>query len=195
MKYLQLSQVRTPHSNGIVEKKNQMLMERARCMIQVSKAPHFLWVEAVNIANYLVNWSPTRANLGTTPFERLTSKTPNLNHLKVFGNLAYIHVDKEEKNLDAKAIKTTFIGCDSKRKDFRCYSPLLRKIIVSKDVLFDESQFGFLAKPNVSRLDIVFPPNPIFFPKTNNSDEVHDGEPTEPSNDKSTSRTQSASSP
>lgn len=125
----------------------------------------------------------------------MTSKTPNLNHLKVFGNLAYIHVDKEEKNLDAKAIKTTFIGCDSKRKDFRCYSPLLRKIIVSKDVLFDESQFGFLAKPNVSRLDIVFPPNPIFFPKTNNSDEVHDGEPTEPSNDKSTSRTQSASSP
>jgi hypothetical protein len=35
----------------------------------------------------------------------------------------------------------------------------------------------------------VFPPNPISFPKTNNSDEVHDGEPIEPDNDESTSRT------
>jgi hypothetical protein len=60
---------------------------------------------------------------------------------------------------------------------------------VSKDVLFDESQFGFSAKPNVSRLDIMFPSNPISFFETNNNDEVHDGEPIEPSNDESTSKT------
>jgi hypothetical protein len=102
---------------------------------------------------------------------------------------------KKKKKLDEKAIKTTFIGCDLETKDFRCYIPLLQKIIVFKDVLFDEFQFGFSAKPNVSWLDIVFPPNPISFLETNNSDEVHDGELIEPSNDESTSKTQSASSP
>lgn len=60
---------------------------------------------------------------------------------------------------------------------------------MSRDVVFDESKFVYLAKPNVSKLDIVFPPNLISFPKTNNSDEVHDGEPIEPSNNESTSRT------
>jgi hypothetical protein len=85
--------------------------------------------------------------------------------------------------LDEKAIKTTFIGCDSETKDFRCYTPLLQKNIVSKDVLFNEFQFGFPTKPNVCQLDIVFPPNPISFLETNNNDEVHDGELIEPSND------------
>ncbi len=69
---------------------------------------------------------PTRAN-SKTPFERFIGKTHDFNHLKVFGSLAYVHVDKEEKNLDAKAIKTTFIGYDSKTKGFRCYSLLLQK--------------------------------------------------------------------
>jgi hypothetical protein len=60
---------------------------------------------------------------------------------------------------------------------------------VFRDVFFDESQFGFLAKPNVSRLHIVFPPNLISFLETNNRDEVHDGELIEPNNDESTFRT------
>jgi hypothetical protein len=60
---------------------------------------------------------------------------------------------------------------------------------MSRNVLFDESQFGFSTKPNVYRLDMMIPPNLIFFPKTNNNDEVHDGEPIEPNNDESTFRT------
>ncbi len=113
-------------------------------MNQTSKAPHFLWAKVVNTTNYLVNQLPIRVNLGTTPFEKFTGKTLDLSHLKVFGNLAYVHVDKEgEKKLDAKAIKTTFIGYDLETKGFRCYNLLLWKIIVSRDVFFDESQFGF----------------------------------------------------
>jgi hypothetical protein len=36
-------------------------------------------------------------NSGTTPSERFIGKTFDLNHLKVFGSLAYVHVDKEGK--------------------------------------------------------------------------------------------------
>jgi len=128
---------------------------------------------------------PTRAN-SETPFERFIGKTLDFSHLKVFGSLTYVHVDKEEKKLDAKAIKTTFIGYDSNTKGFKFYSLLLWKIIVFKNVFFYESQFGFSTKPNVSRLDIMFPPNLISFLETNNNDEVHDGKPIEPNNDEST---------
>jgi len=118
-------------------------------MSQASKTPHFLWIKALNTSNYLVNQSATRVNLRTTPFERFTCKTLDFSHSKVFGSLAYIHVDKEEKKLDAKAIKTTFIGCDSKTKCFRCYSPLLQKSLclemsffMSPNLVFEQNQMS-----------------------------------------------------
>jgi hypothetical protein len=95
---------------------------------------------------------------------------------------------RKKIKLDAKAIKTTFIGYDFKIKGFRCYSLLLRKIIVFRNVLLDESQFGFSTKPNLFRLDLMFPP-PNSFLETNNSDEVHDEEQIEPGNDESTFKT------
>ncbi len=45
----------------------------------------------------LIMLGPTKANLGTTAFEIFIGKTFNLGHLKIFGILAYVHVDKEEK--------------------------------------------------------------------------------------------------
>ncbi len=68
-------------------------------MIQASKTPHFPLVVVINTTNNLVNRSPIRANLGITPFERFIGKTHDLNHLKVFSSLIYVHVDKKEKKI------------------------------------------------------------------------------------------------
>jgi hypothetical protein len=81
------------------------------------------------------------------------------------------------------------LGVTKKQRGLGVIVLCYKKIIVSRDVFFYESQFGFSAKPNVYRLDIMFPPNPISFPETNNNDEVHDGEPIEPNNDESTFKT------
>ncbi|GKC63079.1 retrovirus-related pol polyprotein from transposon TNT 1-94 [Tanacetum coccineum] len=42
--------VRTPQQNGIVERRNQTLVEAAHTMLIFSKAPLFLWAKAINIA-------------------------------------------------------------------------------------------------------------------------------------------------
>ncbi len=86
-------------------------------MTQAGKTPHFLWAKVINTTNYLVNQSPTRANLGTTPFEKFTSKALDLSHLKVFGSLAYVHVDKEEKkNWMQRPSKQHSLGMIQKQK-------------------------------------------------------------------------------
>ena len=54
--------------------------------------PTYLWSEAVSHATYLINWSPTRANSGTTPEEKYTGTIPDVSMLKIFGCLVHVHV-------------------------------------------------------------------------------------------------------
>ena len=70
-----------------------------------------LWAEAVSTACYLVNRSPSSALDDTTPHEVWSGKKPSLQHLRVFGCDAYVHVPKENRSkLDKKAEKCIFIG-------------------------------------------------------------------------------------
>ena len=103
--------------------------------------PTYLWSEAVSHANYLIIRSPTRANFGTTPEEKYTGKIPDLSMLKFFGCLVHVHVPKESrKKLDSKTQACIFLGIDSESKAFRLYDHRRRKVIISRDTVFDESR-------------------------------------------------------
>ncbi|GJU36176.1 retrovirus-related pol polyprotein from transposon TNT 1-94 [Tanacetum coccineum] len=56
----QTSVARTPQQNGVVERRNRTLVEAARTMLIFSKAPLFLWAEAINTACYTQNRSLIR---------------------------------------------------------------------------------------------------------------------------------------
>eukprot|EP00253_Pinus_taeda_P014701 PITA_14701 len=86
----------TPQQNGVAERTNKTLMERARSMLSVVGLGQGLWVEAMEIACYLVNRSPSSALEDKTPQEVWTGKKPSLSHLRVFGFDAYVHVPKEK---------------------------------------------------------------------------------------------------
>ncbi|KAL2650317.1 hypothetical protein R1flu_018445 [Riccia fluitans] len=59
----------TPEQNGVVERLNRTLLERARSMLSHSSLPPEFWAEVVNTAAYLVNLSPCSAVQLKTPFE------------------------------------------------------------------------------------------------------------------------------
>ena len=86
----QYTQSHTPHQNGVAERKNRTLLEKARCMAFESKIPAYLWSEAVATANYLVNRTPTQGNAGMTPYEKLTGNQPSLKHLRIFGCRTFV---------------------------------------------------------------------------------------------------------
>nr|GFC11610.1 putative ribonuclease H-like domain-containing protein [Tanacetum cinerariifolium] len=53
----QVSSIRTPQQNGVVEHKNRTLVEAARTMLIFSRAPLFLWAEAIATACFTQNRS------------------------------------------------------------------------------------------------------------------------------------------
>ena len=101
--------------------------------------PHCYWVEAVSIAVYIMNRTPTAAVHDMTPEEKFSGRKPDLAHLKVFGCIAYVHVpDELRTKLDPKAEKCVFIGYSLEQKGYKCYNPVMHKLRVSRDVVFDE---------------------------------------------------------
>ncbi|GJT58031.1 retrovirus-related pol polyprotein from transposon TNT 1-94 [Tanacetum coccineum] len=107
----QTSVARTPHQNGVVERRNQNPIEAARTMLIFSKAPLFLWAEAINTACYTQNHSIIHHRYNKTPYELMQDKKPDLSFFHVFGALCYLTNDNDDLGkLDAKADIGIFVG-------------------------------------------------------------------------------------
>ena len=106
--------------------------------------PKNLWTKAVSHATFLINQSPTKANSETTPEAKHSGKVPDISTLRIFGCLAYVHVPKDaRKKLDSKTRTCKFIGIDNNSKAFRLFDKQTGKVIINRDVIFDESDVNF----------------------------------------------------
>lgn len=155
----QLTVARTPHQNGVAERKNRTLFELARTISFDSKAPANLWEELVRTANYINNRCSTRALNLSTPFECLTRVKPNVSHFRIIGSTAYVHIPKEMRDkLGSKSLKCVLVGYDDQSKAYRCFDPLNRRILISRDVIIDEHSPGdfsiTMATPKESLFDM-----------------------------------------
>nr|GEZ26967.1 hypothetical protein [Tanacetum cinerariifolium] len=65
----QMSSVRTPQQNGVVERRNKTLVEAARTMLIFSRAPLFLWAEAIATACFTQNRSIIHCRFNKTPLK------------------------------------------------------------------------------------------------------------------------------
>ena len=62
-----------------------------------------------------------------------------LGHLKVFGCIAYAHVEATKRSkLDSKSQKMTFIGYPQGVKGYLLWNLEAQNAIISRDVIFDE---------------------------------------------------------
>nr|GFA47104.1 retrovirus-related Pol polyprotein from transposon TNT 1-94 [Tanacetum cinerariifolium] len=111
----QMSSVRTPQQNGVVERRNQTLVEAVRTMLIFSRAPLFLWAEAIATAK------------------------PDISFLHVFGALCYPKNDREDiGKLGAKGDIGFFIGYSADSCAYRVYNRQTNKIMETMNVSFDE---------------------------------------------------------
>jgi hypothetical protein len=137
----QLTTAYTPQQNGVSERKNRTLLNMVRSMISAMEVPKSFWPEAVKWATYVMNRSPTFAVKDMTPEEAWSGSKPSVHHFRVFGCLAHVHVpDAHRKKLDGKSIKCILLGVSEESKAYKLYDPVEKKIIVSRDVVFEESR-------------------------------------------------------
>nr|GEY09314.1 putative ribonuclease H-like domain-containing protein [Tanacetum cinerariifolium] len=84
------SVARTPHQNGVAEKRNKTLIEAVRTMLVVSKLPTTFWVEAVNTACYVLTRALVTKPHNKTPYELIRGRPPLIDFMKPFGCLVTI---------------------------------------------------------------------------------------------------------
>lgn len=101
--------------------------------------PKTFWAEAVHTTIYILNRCPTKAVWNEIPFEAWHKKKPVVNHLKIFGSIAYSHISTPNRDkFDEKSEKLIFVGYSDESKGYRLYNPITCKLVVSRDVIFDE---------------------------------------------------------
>lgn len=130
----------SPQQNGLAERMNRTLVERAKCMLFDARLPKQLWGEALATAAYIINRSPTKSIDGKTPIEMWTGKKPNLSNMRIFGSEVMAQVPKEKRQKwDAKSRKFVFVGYCESSKGYRLLDLNTNKIIKSRDVVFLEN--------------------------------------------------------
>ncbi|KAG7543347.1 Reverse transcriptase RNA-dependent DNA polymerase [Arabidopsis thaliana x Arabidopsis arenosa] len=130
----------TPQQNGVAERKNRHLMEVARSMMFHTNVPKRFWSDAVVLACYLINRTPTKILQDSSPFEVLNKNKPSINHLRVFGCVCFVLIGEQRNKLDPKSVKGMFIGYSITQKGYKCYIPETKKVLVSRDVKFVEGK-------------------------------------------------------
>nr|GEY12319.1 hypothetical protein [Tanacetum cinerariifolium] len=158
----QMSSVRTPQQNGVVERRNRTLVEAARTMLIFSRAPLFLWAEAIATAYFTQNRSIIHRCFNKTPYELINGRKPDISFLHVFSALCYPKNDRKDiGKLGAKGDIGFFIGYSVDSCAYRVFNRRTKKIMETMNVSFDVlSAMAFeqrSSKPGLnSELDLLF---------------------------------------
>ncbi|GKA14724.1 retrovirus-related pol polyprotein from transposon TNT 1-94 [Tanacetum coccineum] len=109
----------SPQQNGVVERKNRTIL---------------------NMVNHSQYGPKHVENLDNkTPQEAWNRVKPTVSHLRIFGSIAYVHVPSQRRSkLDNRSEKHVFVGYDKQSKGYKLYNPVTKKVVVSRDVEFDE---------------------------------------------------------
>ncbi|GJW95624.1 retrovirus-related pol polyprotein from transposon TNT 1-94 [Tanacetum coccineum] len=91
----------TPQQNGVAERMNKTLLERARAMLATTSLGKSFWAEVVNTACYMINRSPSTAVELKTPMEMWTGNPVNYSNLYIFGSPVCVVLEEVLNNPDA----------------------------------------------------------------------------------------------
>ena len=88
------------------------------------------------MACLLINRSPSTSIKKKNPHEVWSGKPANYSELKVSGCLAYAYVNNGK--LEPRSLKCIFLSFKARVKGYKLWCPEL-KVIISRDVIFDET--------------------------------------------------------
>ena len=112
-----------------------------RCMLKEKNCPKEFWGDAVVCDVYLLNRFTTKRLHMLTPEEAWSMKKPRVDHLSIFGSIAYAKIQEEKRTkLEDKRQKCILLGYGENSYGYKLFNPVTKKVIMSRDVKFDEEQ-------------------------------------------------------
>lgn len=150
----------SPQQNGVVERRNQSVVEMARCLMKSMGVPASFWGEAVKNVVHLLNRAPTRSLKGITPYEAWHGRKPAVQHLRTFGCTAHVKLlGPGIAKLSDRSKPTIFVGYEEGAKCYRVYDPESKKVQVTRDVHFEEGRpwsWGVQTTPTSQAAPVTF---------------------------------------
>lgn len=133
---------RSPQSNGVAERGNRTLQDRARSMLVGAGLGGGFWVEAISAASYIRNRGPV-TGLSKTPDELWSGRVPSVKHLKAYGSKAYVSLEKFKRKgkMGPTKWEGVIVGYPSSSVGYRVWDPVRNKIFnvgvphIDEDVL------------------------------------------------------------
>ena len=147
----------SPQQNGVAERMNRTIIEKARSILYYKNIPIMWWAEAVSTSVYLINRSTTSSRSNMTPYELAFKEKPRLDHLRVFGSTGYALVDKAKRTkLEPKSFKCMFLGYAENSKGYRVYDLESNKVKVTRSMKIDEREVnGIYDSASVNNTTII----------------------------------------
>ena len=133
-----MSTPRTPPQNGMVERRNRLIMDYARTLMMEKSISNKYWREDISTFSYTLNKVQVKKCTNATPFELWYGYAPNVKYFKIFGRKCYTFKENRNKKLDAKSDKGIFLGYSTKSKAFKCLNVNINKVVESENVKIDE---------------------------------------------------------
>ena len=143
----------TPQHNGVAKRMNRNLMEKVRCMLFNAQLSKSFWAEAASTTCYLINRSPSVAIEKKTPQEVWSRSLTTYSDLKIFGCPAYAHVDNGK--LEPRSMKCIFLGYKFGVKGYKLWCLETKKLVISRDVIFDENSMIHVLAPKDSSVETM----------------------------------------
>jgi hypothetical protein len=130
---------RTPQQNGVVERKNIIVQEMARSMMNEKNIGQTYWVEAIHTAVHVLNKAHLKPQSEKTPYELWFGRPASIKHLRVFGSKCYIkNNDENLGKYDDRADEGIFLVYATNSKGYIFYNKRLHKMVDCIDVKIDE---------------------------------------------------------
>ncbi|CAM9438182.1 unnamed protein product, partial [Chrysoparadoxa australica] len=137
----------TPQQNGVVERAIAAVRRQAVAMLEASDFTDDekgkLWAECINTATYLANIGPCAANKNhSSRWSCFHGERPQiLQHLRRFGGVGYVATRNRFKaKMGRKAQRCKMVGYakDHAGETYRMYNPRTQRVILSRDIRWDE---------------------------------------------------------
>ena len=91
------------------------------------------------MAVFILNRAPTKALKGVTPFEAWYGHKPSMSFLWTFGCIGHVRKTKPVlTKLEDRSTPMVLLGYDEGTKVYWLYDPCGGRVVVSRDVVFDE---------------------------------------------------------
>ena len=136
--------------NGLAERMNRMILEKAKCMCAHAGLPYSLWAEAASTAAYIYNRLSNAPLKGKSPHELWYGRKPDLSNLKVFNCVAYALVPAAKRRKFAdRTEKMRLLGYHNGHLGYKLMERGGNRVFYRTDVTFDEHNFRLSPEEDV----------------------------------------------